>query len=72
MDKPQIQVDPNEQNKDGFVIARESNLDGEAEEGCVVTAYEPEDQIEWDALVIGKRDGFVLLHMNWDSVREYE
>lgn len=68
--RPRIQVDPNEHDRDGFLITRAEGV----EESAVVVAYEPEDRLEWDALVVevrGSERNIVALHMNWESVREY-
>ena len=72
MKRVRVEIDLNARNAEGLTVTKLTNVNGEISKGQLVTAFESEDEVQALAMVsrIDRVDGFVYLHVNWDSICE--
>lgn len=72
MSRTRVQIDLNSELADGLTMAPLADVHGKVSAGTMVTVFEPEDEVEGQAIIerIDKEFGYVFLRVNWDSIGE--
>lgn len=67
-----IEIDLNVRTKEGYTRARLARAHGPISAGDAVVAYEPDDCVAVDAVVVDvdRSRGFVYLAVDWNSLRD--